>query len=422
MAWPTFTVDVTQNSNQIKVYGPVPASQLPAGFEAIINGIGNLEVSYGTAVMYDGSNNPYSHLYLARPYKGLTASNIEMVVKPTGSQFNDVVGIFQNASNLLNSTMAGFRQFVEGTSPVSFQPLDENAEPISIKPLLQMNQEAQAAVNQAISAFQNAAGTAAGYDVSESKDDTDTNRLSKRGDSLFTSKNTYKLFSSLNSIPYDENCWNRIGNTVGFLTNSNNSMAFLVGGALNDRKGGIQCGHSSFSYSNALSELHLNPFGGNVLINSYRALHAGNTGSIVTEDYEEGTWTPRFTSTINNPNVGYSEQHGTYVKTGRLVYVTGRITLNSVTDIGSGSLIISGLPVAFVTGVGKQPFGIVSRLFGTETDISLLGGVSVSPILSDGMYLYPLRNTISGSAQVIRVEEVLKAGMSISFTLSYPVI
>lgn len=172
MAWPTFTVDVTQNSNQIKIYGPVPASEIPAGFEVIINGIGNLEVSYGTAVMYDGSHNPYSHLYLARPYKGSTASNVEMVVKPTGSQFNDVVGIFQNASNLLNSTMAGFRQFVEGTSPVTFQPLDENAEPISIKPLLQMNEEAQAAVSEAISAFQNAAGTAVGYDVTSSATDT----------------------------------------------------------------------------------------------------------------------------------------------------------------------------------------------------------------------------------------------------------
>ena len=147
MAWPTFTVDVTQNSNQIKVYGAVPASQFPAGFEAIINGIGNLEVSYGTAIMYDGSNNPYSHLYLVRPYKGLTASNVEMVVKPTGSQFNDVVGIFQNGSNLLNNTMEGYRQFVEGTSPVSFQPLDENAEPVSIKPLQMMNQEAQAALD-----------------------------------------------------------------------------------------------------------------------------------------------------------------------------------------------------------------------------------------------------------------------------------
>lgn len=171
MAWPTFTVDVTQDGNQIKVYGAVPASELPAGFEVIIDGISNLEVSYGTAVMYDGSNNPYSHLYLVRPYTGVTATNLEMVVKPTGSQFNDVVGIFQNASNLLNSTMEGFRQFVEGTSPVTFQPLDENAEPISIKPLLQMNQEAQTAVSEAISAFQNAAGTAAGYDVTSSQTD-----------------------------------------------------------------------------------------------------------------------------------------------------------------------------------------------------------------------------------------------------------
>ncbi len=151
MAWPTFTVDVTQNSNQIKVYGAVPASELPAGFEVIINGISNLEVSYGTAVMYDGSNNPYSHLYLVRPYTGVTATNLEMVVKPTGSQFNDVVGIFQNASNLLNSTMAGFRQFVEGASPVTFQPLDENAEPLSIDPLPKMNADVGAFIASATS-------------------------------------------------------------------------------------------------------------------------------------------------------------------------------------------------------------------------------------------------------------------------------
>lgn len=151
MAWPTFTVDVTQNSNQIKVYGAVPASELPAGFEVIISGISNLEVSYGTAVMYDGSNNPYSHLYLVRPYTGVTATNLEMVVKPTGSQFNDVVGIFQNASNLLNSTMAGFRQFVEGASPVTFQPLDENAEPLSIDPLPKMNADVGAFIASATS-------------------------------------------------------------------------------------------------------------------------------------------------------------------------------------------------------------------------------------------------------------------------------
>ncbi|RNF52993.1 hypothetical protein EBI00_02515 [Marinomonas hwangdonensis] len=153
MSWPTFTVDVTQNSNQIKIYGPVPASEIPAGFEVIIGNVSNLEVSYGTAIMYDGSNNPYSHLYLVRPYTGTTATNLEMVVKPTGSQFNDVVGIFQNGSNLLNNTMEGYRQFVEGTTPVTFQPLDENAAPISIKPLQQMNQEAQATIDSQTSDF-----------------------------------------------------------------------------------------------------------------------------------------------------------------------------------------------------------------------------------------------------------------------------
>lgn len=55
------------------------------------------------------------------------------------------------------------------------------------------------------------------------------------------------------------------------------------------------------------------------------------------DDYEEGTWTPSIGGTAT-----YSSQSGTYTKIGRLVFVTGSL---SITSIGTGSQYeISGFP------------------------------------------------------------------------------
>lgn len=60
-------------------------------------------------------------------------------------------------------------------------------------------------------------------------------------------------------------------------------------------------------------------------------------GANVLDDYEEGTWTPSVGGTAT-----YTERAGEYIKIGRMVHITCRITINA---IGTGSReVISGLP------------------------------------------------------------------------------
>jgi hypothetical protein len=70
------------------------------------------------------------------------------------------------------------------------------------------------------------------------------------------------------------------------------------------------------------------------------------------DDYEEGTWTPSLGGTAT-----YSGQTGTYVKVGRIVYVTCLLVVNS---IGTGSTTtISGLPFAgFNSANINLPLGV----------------------------------------------------------------
>ena len=70
-----------------------------------------------------------------------------------------------------------------------------------------------------------------------------------------------------------------------------------------------------------------------------------NTDANTLDDYEEGTWTPAFTST--SASFSYGTQSGEYVKVGRIVFVTFRIALNSSpTGTTSNSTFLSGLPFA----------------------------------------------------------------------------
>ena len=61
------------------------------------------------------------------------------------------------------------------------------------------------------------------------------------------------------------------------------------------------------------------------------------------DDYEEGTWTPIYTGSTTNPTVTYTTNVGTYVKIGKLVYLSCRIIVSTVSG-GSGILFISGIP------------------------------------------------------------------------------
>lgn len=70
---------------------------------------------------------------------------------------------------------------------------------------------------------------------------------------------------------------------------------------------------------------------------AFPAAQVPSAGANTLDDYEEGTWTPSVGGTAT-----YTTQDGTYVKIGKLVFVTVSLTINV---LGTGSnAVISGLP------------------------------------------------------------------------------
>ena len=69
------------------------------------------------------------------------------------------------------------------------------------------------------------------------------------------------------------------------------------------------------------------------------------------DDYEEGTWTPVF-STVGGDYSAITmfNTEGTYTKIGRLVTVTAVVSTTGVITGGSGQTIVKGLPFTVVSG------------------------------------------------------------------------
>ena len=82
------------------------------------------------------------------------------------------------------------------------------------------------------------------------------------------------------------------------------------------------------------------------------------------DDYEEGSWTPAFDTSISSGSIvvgGYATQSGFYRKIGSLVYVEGALKTTSVSVVTGGTWDISGLPFAAATGGGA---GTSGQIFG----------------------------------------------------------
>jgi len=77
---------------------------------------------------------------------------------------------------------------------------------------------------------------------------------------------------------------------------------------------------------------------------AFPATQSASSDANTLDDYEEGTWTPTITRNTTNPTITYTNQLGSYVKIGRLVYVSCQVSWSANTG-GSGSIyFISGLP------------------------------------------------------------------------------
>tara|TARA_R100000231_G_scaffold52736_1_gene44528 strand:- start:790 stop:2013 length:1224 start_codon:yes stop_codon:yes gene_type:complete len=93
------------------------------------------------------------------------------------------------------------------------------------------------------------------------------------------------------------------------------------------------------------------------------------------DDYEEGTWTPVFTSTTNSSNNVNNARVGHYTKIGNTVYITASLIGNDLSGITSSDQVrISGLPFASssTTSGNDQAVNVAQYRLLLTTDHTLL--------------------------------------------------
>jgi len=103
---------------------------------------------------------------------------------------------------------------------------------------------------------------------------------------------------------------------------------------------------------------------------SFPATQNASTDPNTIDDYEEGTWTPSLGGSAT-----YTVQQGTYTKIGRLIFVTGEITVNA---IGTGSATtISGLPFA-AASTFTHTLSVSSSAACATAVVSITAGINAS--------------------------------------------
>jgi hypothetical protein len=90
---------------------------------------------------------------------------------------------------------------------------------------------------------------------------------------------------------------------------------------------------------------------------TFPATQSSSSDANTLDDYEEGTWTPTYTTDGTNfTSVTYTQTSGAYTKIGDRVFVVGLLRTNAITvGSASGNVLIGGLPFT----VGADPRGSV---------------------------------------------------------------
>jgi hypothetical protein len=135
--------------------------------------------------------------------------------------------------------------------------------------------------------------------------------------------------------------------------------------------GGVSIGNTTDPSATNLSVTGTGKFGTTVGVGAatpstsgagitFPATQSASTDVNTLDDYEEGTWTPTYTTDGTNfTSVSYDVQSATYTKIGRVVTVTFTIATGSITaGAATGNVMIGGLP--FTTGsTGRTGVGFL---------------------------------------------------------------
>ena len=136
-----------------------------------------------------------------------------------------------------------------------------------------------------------------------------------------------KIIADIIEAPYDSIKMN-VGN-VTVLTANSSGLNYIPTGNVNVTIGG------------ANANLTMNLLTANGI--KFPATQVSSADPNTLDDYEEGSWTPAYSSDGTLPTVTYTSRTGTYVKIGRQVTLYGQIIVNTMSG-GTGKLLVTGLP------------------------------------------------------------------------------
>ena len=125
------------------------------------------------------------------------------------------------------------------------------------------------------------------------------------------------------------------------------------------------------------------------------------TASNLLDDYEEGTWTPIYTTSATDfTSVTYTYQIGRYTKIGDICYVEGRLRTDAITiGSASGNVLIGGLP--FNCEGAESAFNLnYANDFSGDNPISGLSRAS-----NNQFFLY-FRTAVNGNTTPLQVSDI----------------
>lgn len=108
---------------------------------------------------------------------------------------------------------------------------------------------------------------------------------------------------------------------------------------------------------------------------AFPAAQAASAGANVLDDYEEGDWTPAYTST--DGTFTYATQSGKYTKIGRVVFITFYIKLTSVGGTKTNSITVTGLPFTGLGDPNIAPISVGISNYPTYVPSGFVSGTSI---------------------------------------------
>ena len=191
-------------------------------------------------------------------------------------------------------------------------------------------------------------------------------------------------------------------------TNSGNlggMLQFYSGSGQGTLRGNIQNANNA--------GIHVNVGTGSVVFTQ-----TGYTAANALDDYEEGTFTPEIRIGGSTSGITNNSQVGQYTKIGRMVTLTGRVSISNKGS-NSGAMTIAGMPFASQNTSNLESIGSVElQNMSSGTDnLSSLTNNNVHCRVSPNVLTIEMRRTMIGANDITNVQ--MSDSTVVSFTITY---